>query len=100
MNLLLGPTLSGKTTLMRIMAGLDVPATGRVLWEGKDVTGMRVQDRKVAITARAVSDPPMNFTRVVKAGSLALCSVHRLQDSRSGEVALRSELPARLHHPA
>ena len=42
MNVLLGPTSSGKTTLMRLMAGLDVPATGRVIWEGRDVTGMRV----------------------------------------------------------
>ncbi len=25
MNVLLGPTLSGKTSLMRLMAGLDVP---------------------------------------------------------------------------
>ncbi len=49
MNVLLGPTLSGKTSLMRLMAGLDVPATGRILWHGEDVTGMRVQDRKVAM---------------------------------------------------
>ncbi len=49
MNVLLGPTLSGKTTLMRLMAGLDVPATGRILWNGDDVTGMRVQDRRVAM---------------------------------------------------
>ncbi|WP_298917318.1 ABC transporter ATP-binding protein [uncultured Roseobacter sp.] len=49
MNVLLGPTLSGKTSLMRLMAGLDVPATGRVIWNGEDVTGMRVQDRKVAM---------------------------------------------------
>jgi len=49
MNVLLGPTLAGKTTLMRLMAGLDVPDTGRVLWQGADVTGMRVQDRKVAM---------------------------------------------------
>ncbi len=49
MNVLLGPTLSGKTSLMRLMAGLDVPGTGRVLWQGKDVTGMRVQDRAVAM---------------------------------------------------
>lgn len=49
MNVLLGPTLSGKTSLMRIMAGLDVPTTGRILWEGDDVTGVRVQDRKVAM---------------------------------------------------
>ena len=49
MNVLLGPTLSGKTSLMRLMAGLDVPNTGRILWNGEDVTGQRVQDRKVAM---------------------------------------------------
>jgi glycerol transport system ATP-binding protein len=49
MNVLLGRTSSGKTTLMRIMAGLDVPTTGRILWDGADVTGMRVQDRKIAM---------------------------------------------------
>jgi len=49
MNVLLGPTLAGKTSLMRLMAGLDVPNTGKVIWNGDDVTGMRVQDRKVAM---------------------------------------------------
>ncbi|EEB86254.1 ABC transporter ATP-binding protein [Roseobacter sp. GAI101] len=49
MNVLLGPTSSGKTSLMRLMAGLDVPNSGKVIWNGKDVTGMRVQDRGVAM---------------------------------------------------
>lgn len=49
MNVLLGPTLAGKTSLMRLMAGLDAPSTGRLVWHGQDVTGMRVQDRKVAM---------------------------------------------------
>lgn len=49
MNVLLGPTSSGKTSLMRLMAGLDVPNTGKVIWNGTDVTGMRVQDRGVAM---------------------------------------------------
>jgi glycerol transport system ATP-binding protein len=49
MNVLLGPTLSGKTSLMRLMAGLDKPTAGRILWEGRDVTGVKVQDRKVAM---------------------------------------------------
>ena len=49
MNVLLGPTSSGKTSLMRLMAGLDVPNSGKVIWDGKDVTGMRVQDRGVAM---------------------------------------------------
>jgi glycerol transport system ATP-binding protein len=49
MNVLLGPTLSGKTSLMRLMAGLDKPTTGTIHWNGADVTGMRVQDRAVAM---------------------------------------------------
>lgn len=49
MNVLLGPTLAGKTSLMRLMAGLDAPTSGRLFWNGQDVTGQRVQDRKVAM---------------------------------------------------
>jgi glycerol transport system ATP-binding protein len=49
LNILLGPTLSGKTSLMRLMAGLDRPTEGRVVVEGKDVTGVPVKQRSVAM---------------------------------------------------
>lgn len=49
MNVLLGPTLAGKTSLMRLMAGLDKPSEGRIFWNDEDVTGNRVQDRQVAM---------------------------------------------------
>lgn len=49
LNILLGPTLSGKTTLMRLMAGLDVPSEGQILFDGKDVTGVPVRRRSVAM---------------------------------------------------
>ncbi len=48
-NVLLGPTLAGKTTLMRLMAGLDQPTSGRVLADGRDVTGVSVRERSVAM---------------------------------------------------
>ncbi|WP_420023679.1 ABC transporter ATP-binding protein [Cereibacter azotoformans] len=61
MNVLLGPTLSGKTSLMRLMAGLDTPAEGRILWDGRDVTGVRVQDRRVAMVYQQfINYPSMN----------------------------------------
>ena len=49
LNVLLGATLAGKTSLMRLMAGLDAPTTGRVLVGGRDVTGLPVQKRDVAM---------------------------------------------------
>ena len=49
LNVLLGPTLSGKTSLMRVMAGLDRPTSGRVVFEGRDVTGVSVRKRDVAM---------------------------------------------------
>jgi glycerol transport system ATP-binding protein len=49
MNILLGPTLAGKTTLMRLMAGLDKPSTGRIFIDGKDVTNVPVRRRSVAM---------------------------------------------------
>ena len=48
LNVLLGPTLAGKTSLMRLMAGLDTPSAGRVLMDGQDVTNVSVQKRSVA----------------------------------------------------
>ncbi|MEM6847831.1 MAG: ABC transporter ATP-binding protein [Pseudomonadota bacterium] len=49
LNVLLGPTLSGKTSLMRLMAGLDRPTSGEVWVDGINVTGLPVQKRDVAM---------------------------------------------------
>jgi len=48
-NVLLGRTLAGKTSLLRLMAGLDRPTSGRVLVGGVDVTGKSVRKRSVAM---------------------------------------------------
>jgi glycerol transport system ATP-binding protein len=48
-NVLLGPTLSGKTTLMRLIAGLDEPSTGKIYFNKKDVTKDKVQKRNVSM---------------------------------------------------
>lgn len=46
---LLGRTLAGKTSLLRIMAGLDRPTNGSVVMNDVDVTGMSVRKRSVAM---------------------------------------------------
>jgi len=48
-TVLLGATQSGKTSLMRVMAGLDAPTTGKVLVDDHDVTGQPVRQRNVAM---------------------------------------------------
>jgi glycerol transport system ATP-binding protein len=48
-NILLGTTLAGKTTLMQLMAGLDRPTAGEVWFNGKNVTGIPVRKRNVAM---------------------------------------------------
>jgi glycerol transport system ATP-binding protein len=48
-NVLLGPTLAGKTTLLRLMAGLLRPTAGKLLHGGRDVTGVPVRRRRVAM---------------------------------------------------
>lgn len=49
LNVLLGPTLAGKTTLMRLMAGLDKPTDGDIRIDGKSVLGLPVRKRNVAM---------------------------------------------------
>ena len=60
-NILLGSTLSGKTTLMQIMAGLDKPTMGEIWFNDKNVTGMKVQKRNVSMVYQQFINYP-NFT--------------------------------------
>ena len=60
-NILLGSTLAGKTTLMQIMAGLDKPTNGEIWFDGKNVTGMAVQKRNVSMVYQQFINYP-NFT--------------------------------------
>ncbi len=60
-TVLLGATLAGKTSLMRIMAGLDAPSAGKVLVDDNDVTGKSVRHRNVAMVYQQFINYP-SFT--------------------------------------
>nr|WP_317283568.1 spermidine/putrescine ABC transporter ATP-binding protein [uncultured Sellimonas sp.] len=44
---LLGPSGCGKTTLLRILGGFEKPDSGRVLFEGKDITNLPPNKRQL-----------------------------------------------------
>jgi len=48
-NIFLGRTLAGKTSLLRILAGLDRPSRGKIWVDGKDVTGVSVRKRNISM---------------------------------------------------
>jgi multiple sugar transport system ATP-binding protein len=46
---LLGPSGCGKTTTLRMIAGLELPTSGRILLKGEDVTFKRASQRDIAM---------------------------------------------------
>ena len=89
-TVLLGATQAGKTTLMRVMAGLDVPSKGRVLADGADVTGLPVRDRNVAMVYQQF----INYPSMTVADNIASPLKLRKESNIAARVA---ELAAKLH---
>ena len=89
-TVLLGATQAGKTTLMRVMAGLDKPSAGRVLADGQDVTGKPVRERNVAMVYQQF----INYPSMTVADNIA--SPLKLR-RESGIAARVQALAAKLH---
>ena len=89
-TVLLGATQAGKTTLMRVMAGLDKPTAGRVIADGADVTGVPVRERNVAMVYQQF----INYPSMSVADNIA----SPLKLRGEGNIAQRvQELAAKLH---
>ena len=91
-TVLLGATQAGKTSLMRIMAGLDRPDRGRVRVDGQDVTGLPVRDRNVAMVYQQFINYPSMTVRDNIASPLKL---HRTPKATIDKKV--RELAERLH---
>ncbi len=93
-TVLLGATQAGKTTLMRVMAGLDTPARGRVLADGVDVTGMPVRERNVAMVYQQF----INYPSMTVADNIASPLKLRKDAVAKRDIDARvNELAAKLH---
>jgi glycerol transport system ATP-binding protein len=91
-NVLLGPTQAGKTSLMRVMAGLDRPSAGRILADGKDVTGVSVRERNLAMVYQQF----INYPGLTVYENIA--APLRLQRCPKAELDARvTEIAAKLH---
>ena len=91
-NVLLGTTKAGKTSLMRLMAGLDRPTGGRVLADGHDVTGVSVRERDLAMVYQQFINYP-SFTVFDN-----IASPLRIKGVPEGEIRKRVvDMAERLH---
>ncbi|MGJ7579540.1 ABC transporter ATP-binding protein [Variovorax sp. RHLX14] len=89
-TVLLGATQAGKTSLMRLMAGLDTPTAGKVMVDGKDVTGMPVRERNVAMVYQQF----INYPSLTVADNIA--SPLKLRGEKNIDAQVRA-LADKLH---
>ncbi len=92
-TVLLGATKAGKTTLMRLMAGLDRPTHGRVLADGRDVTGVPVRERNVAMVYQQF----INYPSMTVAENIASPLKLRGGQSKDSIAQRVAQLAAKLH---
>jgi glycerol transport system ATP-binding protein len=87
-NVLLGRTLAGKTTLLRIMAGLDRPTSGTIIVDGQDMTGISVRKRSVAMVYQQFINYPSLTVYKNIASPLKIAGVSKKEiDRRVRETA-------------
>jgi putative spermidine/putrescine transport system ATP-binding protein len=84
---LLGPSGCGKTTAMRLVAGLEEADGGRVMFGGKDVTGLPANKRDVGMVFQAYSLFPHMTAQQNVAFGLSLHKVNVAERTRrAGEM--------------
>jgi iron(III) transport system ATP-binding protein len=82
---LVGPSGCGKSTLLRSIAGFVTPDSGRVLFDGEDVTQLAPHDRRVGMVFQSFAlFPHMNVTENVAFGL-------REQGTQKPEISSRVE---------
>ena len=87
-NILLGTTLSGKTTLMQLMSGIQRPSSGELWWNGRNVTGMAVQRRNVSMVYQQFINYPNYNVYDNIASPLRVAGVSKAEiETRVGDVA-------------
>ena len=94
-----GPSSVGKTTLLRTITGLEQPDRGRVLLNGRDVTGAPIKGRNVSMVFQSFALYPhltvrQNFAYPLKEARIDAAEIRK----RTGEIAEMLKLGHRLEN--
>jgi ABC-type polar amino acid transport system ATPase subunit len=90
-NVVIGPSGSGKSTMLRCINLLEEPTSGRVIFDGKDITDVRVNLNKVRTDIGIVFQSYNLFPHMNALGNItiALRKVLNLSDGEAKERALQ-----------
>lgn len=101
-NVLLGETGAGKTSLIKLMAGLDSVASGKILMDGKDITHLSTQKRRISLVHQFfVNYPHMtvydNIASPLRVAKMAKSEIQGRVEEAADILKLRPMLNRRPH---
>lgn len=101
-NVLLGATNAGKTTLMKLMAGLDTPTSGQILYDGVDMTKAPPQQRNISFVHQFFINYPHlsvrdNITSPLRLAKVNPSEIQRRLDETADLLRLGPMLDRRPH---
>jgi putative spermidine/putrescine transport system ATP-binding protein len=91
---LLGPSGCGKTTILRMIAGFEAPTAGTIIVDGKDITGLPPNQRKIGMVFQAYAlFPNMNVADNIGFGLKIAKTARAERDARVEEMLKLIGLP-------
>lgn len=101
-NVLLGQTGAGKTSLIKVMAGLDPMASGQIFMDGRDVSKLSTQKRNISLVHQFfVNYPHMtvfdNIASPLKVAGMAKSEIAGRVEEAADILQLRPMLHRRPH---
>lgn len=101
-NVLLGQTGAGKTSLIKMMAGLDPIASGQIVMDGQDVTKLNTQKRNISLVHQFfVNYPHMtvfeNIASPLRVARMAKSEIEGRVEQAADILQLRDMLQRRPH---
>jgi len=101
-NVLLGETGAGKTSLIKLMAGLDPVASGQIIINGNDVTKLSTQKRQISLVHQFfVNYPHMtvfdNIASPLRVAGMAKSEIQGRVEEAADILKLRPMLKRRPH---